>query len=205
MPPPQGAPPILLNLDYASDAPPLPDLPADLVTYRDGQLRVATNVAQGNHGIAADQTSYRDVIVEAEVALVEGGDEDLYGLFLRSPEPELYYSFAASPTGHVVISRYDGQHDPIVAGPLAPEMPFAAGIGSANRFQVVALGPSLTFLLNGTVLTTEIVDADYQEGYLGFYVHHGSEAARAELGANWIQVRGIFAEGDAASSAGTDG
>jgi hypothetical protein len=196
MPPPSSPPPVLLSLDYAQDQPPLADLLGADVRYADGQLRMAASVVDGNQGLAADQTMYRDVIVQARISLVEGADDDLYGLFLRSPQPDLYYSFAASPAGHVVISRYDGEYDPLVAGPLAPDMPFESGMGKPNLFQVVALGPSLTFLLNGMVVTTEVVDPEFQEGYLGFYVHHGSQSARAELGADWIQVSGIFAESE---------
>jgi hypothetical protein len=137
---------------------------------------------------------FRDVIVQAQLSLSAGADDDLYGLFVRSPAPDRYYTFAVSPVGQVVVSRYDGEYDPLIVGPLAPDMPFGSGVGEPNLFQVVALGPSLTFLLNGMVVTTEIVDQSYQEGFLGFYVHHGSQSASAELAADWIQVRGIFPE-----------
>jgi hypothetical protein len=194
LPPPTNAPPVLLDLDYARSAPPLPEALAGSVWYQAGQLRLASQVPDGNHGIAADQTMFRDVIVQAQLSLSAGADDDLYGLFVRSPAPDLYYTFAVSPVGQVVVSRYDGEYDPLVVGPLAPDMPFGSGIGEANVFQVVALGPSLTFLLNGVVVTTEIVDQSYQEGFLGFYVHHGAQSASAELAADWIQVRGIFPE-----------
>jgi hypothetical protein len=194
LPPPTNAPPVLLDLDYARHAPPLPDALAGSVWYQAGQLRLASQVPDGNHGIAADQTMFRDVIVQAQLSLSAGADDDLYGLFVRSPAPDLYYTFAVSPVGQVVVSRYDGQYDPLVAGPLAPEMPFGGGLAEPNLFQVVAIGPSLTFLLNGMVVTTEIVDQSFQEGYLGFYVHHGQLSASAELAADWIQVRGIFPE-----------
>jgi hypothetical protein len=194
MPPPTEAPPVILSRDYAADQPPLGHLAGADVAYAEHQLRMAASGPDANQGIAADQTVYRDVILLAHVGLVEGGDDDLYGVFVRSPSPDRYYTFAVSPTGHCVVSRFEGDYDALVAGPLAPDMPFQAGLGAANLFQVVALGPSLTFLLNGTVITTELVDEQFQEGYLGFYVHHGSSGGRAVLGADWIQVRGIFPE-----------
>jgi len=191
---PSGSPPVLLNLDYAEHKPPLPEAFDDAVRYEAGQLRLVSTVPDGNRGIAADQTMFRDVIVQAQVSLVDGGDDDLYGIFLRSPEPDLYYSFAVSPNGQVVVSYYDGQYQALVAGPPAPEMPFARGLGEPNLFQVVAVGPSLTFYLNNMLVTAEIVDERFQEGFVGFYVHHGSQAPRAELGADWIQLRGVFPE-----------
>jgi hypothetical protein len=191
---PAGSPPILLSLDYAIEQPPLPESFGDAVRYEAGQLRLVSTVPDGNRGIAADQTLFRDIIVQAQVSLADGADDDMYGLFIRSPEPELYYSFAVSPTGQVVVSYYDGEYQPLVAGPLAPEMPFAHGMRTPNTFQVVAVGPSLTFYLNGMLVTAEIVDERFQEGFVGFYVHHGSQGPRAELGADWIQLRGIFPE-----------
>jgi hypothetical protein len=194
MPPPSEAPPVLLNLDYAAEQPRLAELFGETVRHEGGQLRMYAAGVDANQGIAADQTVFRDVILQAQVSLATGADDDLYGIFLRSPTPDLYYAFAVSPAGHVLVSRFDGQYDAVVAGPLAPAMPFTHGIAQPNLFQVVALGPSLTFLLNGVVVTTEIVDQEYQEGYLGFYVHHGAQSDLAELAADWIQVRGIFPE-----------
>ncbi len=193
-PVPSGWPPVLLSIDYATQRPALPESVGDAVRYAAGQLRLVSAVPDGNRGIAADQTLFRDVIVQAQVSLIAGSDEDLYGLFLRSPEPDLYYSFAVSPDGQVVVSYYDGAYQPLVAGPLAPEMPFAKGLGEPNTLQVVAVGPSLTFYLNGNLVTAEIVDERFEEGFVGFYVHHGSQAPRAELGADWIQLRGVFPE-----------
>ena len=195
MHPPTSNPPVLLSLDYATQQPVLPEDFRENAGYVDGTLHVWTSVQDGNHGIAAADLRFRDFIVQADVALAEGGADDLYGLFLRSPSSNLYYAYAVSPNGHIFISPYDGQFAPIVSGPLDPDMPFAAGLGNPNRFQVVAVGPSLTFLLNGMHITAEIVDERYEEGYLGVFVHHGSMSSRAELAASWIQIRGVFPPG----------
>ena len=184
----------MLSLDYAATRPNLPGVPGAIFTYDGGQLRLSADVPDSNQGIAADQTIFRDVIIQAQVSLVEGDEDDLYGIFVRSPRPDLYYAFAISPAGHVVVSRFDGSYDPLIAGPLAPDMPFEMGLRRANRLQVVALGPGLTFLVNDVVVTTEIVEEETQEGYLGYYVHHGPTSSRAVMGVDWIQVRGIFPE-----------
>jgi hypothetical protein len=194
MPPPSGVPPVFLSLDYAAAPPPLPDIPGATFGYEGGQLRLSATTPDANQGIAADQTVFRDVIVEAQISLAEGNEDDLYGVFVRSPRPDLYYAFAISPAGQVVISRFDGKYDALVAGPLAPDMPFEMGLRRPNRLQVVALGPGLTFMLNNFVVSTETVEEETQEGYLGFYLHHGSTSSRATLAVDWIQVRGIFPE-----------
>jgi hypothetical protein len=195
VPPPTGSPSILLNLDYASQQPALPDAVRDFARYADGALRVAASAPDGNQGIAAAEMIFRDVIVQAELSLAEGADDDLYGLFLRSPTADLYYAFAVSPAGQVFVGSYDGEFVPLVSGPLDPDMQFGYGAGQTNRLQVVAVGPSLTFMLNGMLVSAEIVDERYQEGYLGFFVHHGMTSQRAEMQADWIQVRGVFPPG----------
>jgi hypothetical protein len=192
MPPPTGSPPVLLSLDYANQQPALPDDVRDTARYVDGQLRVTSSLPDGSHGIAAALLIFGDAIVQAQVALAEGTDDDLYGLFVRSPSAELYYAFAVSPSGQVFISGYDGEYSPLASGPLDPDMQFGSGLGQPNRFQVVAVGPSLTFILNGTAIMSEIVDERFKEGYLGFFIHHGTTSERAELAADWIQVRGVF-------------
>jgi hypothetical protein len=193
--PPTGSPPILLNLDYASQQPALPSEVREFARYVDGALRIAASVPDGNQGMAAAQLIFRDVTVQAEVSLAEGADDDLYGLFLRSPTADLYYAFAVSPAGQVFVGSYDGEFAPLVSGPLDPDMQFGYGAGQSNRLQVVAVGPSLTFILNGMLVSAEIVDERYQEGYLGFFVHHGLTSPRAEMQADWIQVRGVFPPG----------
>ena len=201
--------------------------------YQDGQLRVVSSLPDGNQGVAAAQTVFADVIVQAQLSMSEGADDDLYGLFVRSPSSDLYYTFATSPSGYAFISMFEGEYVPLVSGPLDPDLHFAYGLGQPNMFSVVAvgrrpttsigklcacrlpranlsqkfgrlrlvpksglsaelLGPSLTFILNGRLVSSEIVDDRYFDGFLGFYVHHGRRSALAELTADWIQVRGVF-------------
>jgi 3-keto-disaccharide hydrolase len=195
MPPPTGHAPVLLRLDYASYQPNLPEDILDAARYTDGTLRVFSEVPEGNQGVAATDMMFRDVIIQAQLRMSEGGDDDLYGLFLRSPSSDLYYAFAVTPSGQVLVSSYEGEFLPLVSGPLDPDMHFGYGLDQPNRFQVVTVGPSLTFMLNGMLVTAEIVDDRYQEGYLGFFVHHGTRSARAELAADWIEVRGVFPAG----------
>ena len=68
------------------------------------------------------------------------------------------------------------------------------GLRRTNRLQVVALGPGLTFLINDVVVSSETVEEETQEGYLGYYMHHGPTSSRAVMAVDWIQVRGIFPE-----------
>src|SRR5207253_3174928 len=100
----------------------------DIARFADGKLRLATDVPDGNQGISAAEMIFGDVIVMCELSLTEGADDDLYGLFVRSPSSDLYYIFAVSPGGHIFISSFEGEFLPLVSGPLDPDLPFHYGL-----------------------------------------------------------------------------
>src|SRR4051812_31526926 len=124
MPPPTGLPPVLLTLDYATQQPALAESVRDVARYVDGHLRISSSMMDGSQGIAAADLIFRDSVLQASIELAEGADDDLYGVFLRSPAAELYYAFAVSPRGHVFVACYEGEFVPLVSGPLDPDIPF---------------------------------------------------------------------------------
>jgi hypothetical protein len=187
--PPTGSPPIALTVDYVAE-PEGAIGPGVAVVAR--QLHLHTPVEHGNVGHAAAATPFRDVIVQARVALLEGADDDFYGLFLRQSAPDRYYCYTLAPSGLCVVSRYDGEYHTVEQGLLAADMSFAAGLQAPNVLTVVACGPCLTFILNDKVVTGVTVEREYQEGFLGFYLHHGSTSPRAEMVADWIQIRAVL-------------
>src|SRR5689334_6919636 len=144
MPPPSAHPSILLEADYARQQPALAEGVSEFASYLDGTLRIASTMADSSMGLAAAELVFGDAAVQASVALAEGADDDLYGIFLRSVSAQQYYAFAVSTGGHVFVACYDHEFNPLVSGPLDPDIAFAQGLGAANRFQVVAAGPSLT-------------------------------------------------------------
>jgi hypothetical protein len=187
--PPDGYPPILLTIDYSKEGAPA----GGNATIRDGRLRVASEGPQSFRGQGVGERPFRDVVLEAQVSLSEGGENDLYGIFVRQAAEVAYYCFAVTPSARVIVGQVAGGYNPVVDGNLAPDQLFNRGIGQPNRFQVVACGPCLTFVLNGMVVTGTVVDPRYKEGYVGFYLLQ-TEPGRAELASDWIQVRAIFPE-----------
>ena len=190
---PTENPPILLTVDYSAGAIDDKTTLPEHISVREQQLRMVA-VRQGVDEAFAVGGPYRDTIVQARLALLEGGEGDLYGLFLRQAARDLYYRCAVSPGGHAVIGLYAGQHYDVRSGQLPPDFPFASGLGQPNLFQVVACGPNLTFILNDRVVGGVIVDVRCAEGSLGFYLHHGSRAGAAVLAADWLQARAVFPE-----------
>jgi len=186
--PPSDFPPILLTVEYAKEQ---AGERSEGVEVRDGVLRISAGAPGAYKGHAASSEVFRDVVVDAQVALVEGAEDDLFGVFVRQSATSRYIAWGCSRAGRCLVASVDELPVPAVDGPLAADMRLARQLGERNRFQVVACGPSLTFVLNGMVVTGMIVDPRYKDGYAGFFLASMSEAP-AVLAADWLQVRGVL-------------
>jgi hypothetical protein len=137
--------------------------------------------------------SFRDVVVQLQLGLVEGDGNDLFGVFIRRTAGGRYFCFAITANGRVVIRYMDGRRSQdIIDARLAPDVRLYNGLGAANVFGAVASGAALTFLLNGTVVHSVIAERGLAEGELGCYVHHGPTSGRAVVRADWAQVSAVL-------------
>lgn len=178
--PPRGHPAILLDTDYSSQ-------PA-------GQLVLSGNGANTIAGHAFSDVRYRDVVLDASVALSSGDDSDLAGAFLRQSADQRYIVVALSPAGYVYIAQVDGTAQPVAEGPLTPNIPFNRGVGAWNRLTVVAFGPSLVFVVNKEVLAHLAVDQRFKEGFAGLFLQQGATSASAAAAVRWVQIRAVLAD-----------
>lgn len=190
--PPRGFPPILLDTDYSS----MPDgRLSEWAAVEGGRLSLHGRGASTIGGHPFSDVSYRDVTLDASISLAAGDEHDFAGIFLRQSSERTYVALAMSPTGYVYLATIaDGVAQPVVEGPLTPGIPFNAGVGAWNRVTVVAFGPSLVFVLNGSVLVHLAVDQRYVQGYAGLFVQQGATSAEAKAAARWVQVRAVLAD-----------
>jgi hypothetical protein len=190
--PPRGYPPILLDTDYS--AMPAASL-SDWAEIAGGRLVLRGRGPNTIGGYPFSDVGYRDVIVDASIALAAGDEHDFAGIFLRQSSEQTYVALATSPTGYVYLATIaDGVAQPVAEGPLTAGIPFNAGVGAWNRVTVVAFGPSLVFVLNGSVLVHLAVDQRYVQGYAGLFVQQGATSAEAKAAARWVQVRAVLAD-----------
>lgn len=190
--PPRGHPPILLDTDYSA----LPDAQlAGPAAIEGGRLIVRSSQPNTIAGHPFSEVSYRDVTIDASIALAAGEEHDFAGIFLRQSSERNYVALAISPTGYIYLATIaDGVAKPVAEGPLTGDIPFNAGVGAWNRLTVVAFGPSLVFVLNGNVLAHLAVDQRYAQGYSGLFLQHGAASAEAKAAARWAQVRAVLVD-----------
>lgn len=190
--PPVDAPPIALTIEYRDVDRAPAGVNADVV---DGRLVVQATDPGAPTGVPLSDRVFRDVVIDARLTLERGGDDTLYGLYVRQSAAADYVAWGMTPTGRVVAGLVAANTwHPVADAELAPDLPFARGTGQPNRFQVVAFGPSIVFVLNGAIVTATTVDTRFQEGHAGYFLARGTRTDTAELGVDWVQVRSVLAD-----------
>ena len=189
--PPRGHPPILLDLDYSTEA---DSKLSPAAAIESGRLLLRGGGADTVAGQPFSADSYRDVVLDASLAVEAGDDNDLAGLFLRQSAERTYVVVALSPAGYVYVATLDGGPKPVAEGPLSADIPFQRGLGAWNRLTIVAFGPSLVVVLNGSVLVHLAVDQRFAAGHAGAFLQQGSTSARARAAVRWVQVRAVLPE-----------
>lgn len=189
--PPSGHPPILLDLDYATE----PDSQlSPAAAIEGGRLLLRGGGANTVAGQPFSADSYRDVILDTSLAVEAGDDNDLAGVFLRQSAERTYVVVALSPAGYVYVATLDGEPRPVAEGPLSADIPFQRGVGSWNRLTIVAFGPSMVVVLNGSVLVHLAVDQRFAAGHAGAFLQQGGTSAEARAAVRWVQVRAVLPE-----------
>ena len=190
--PPATMPPIVATRVLADE----PDaVLAERARIESGRLVIAADGMNPVTGQALFPDRYRDVVLDVALGLEEGGDQARYGVYLRQTGEQRYVVFGISPVGRILIALVDAVDSfPLVDADLAPDMPFAQGVGALNRITVVSIGPSLTMILNGAAVTGITVDRRFQEGVVGAFAQHAGPAPRTAVGVRWAQVRAVLAD-----------
>ena len=188
--PSSESPPVLLTLDYSDPQGASTD---PMARFEDGQLKLRAPGPNTFRGLAADNRSYRDVILDTQISLTAGTPDDLFGVFVRQSSEQSFVFWGVTLGRRCLIGVADGTFTPVVNGQLAPDMKLG-GMGEPNRFQVVAIGPALAFVLNGMVVSGFAVDPRYKEGPVGYYLHRLTDA-EAEIAVDWVQLRAVLPPG----------
>lgn len=189
--PPTEPPAIALTLDYR-DEPDHQILPNAEV--RDGRLLLRNDAVQMPAGAPLSDRSFRDVLIDARITLLKGGDDSVYGVYARQADGTQYVAWGMTPAGRVLAGIVlDNQWNTTAEADLAPDLPFNRGLGQPNRFQVLAFGPCIVYVLNGAIVTAQNVDQRFKEGFAGYFLLRGQASPNgAVLAVDWAQVRGVL-------------
>lgn len=191
--PPSGAPAVLCTIDPGVEA---PGALTPAASIEEGRLVLVAPVPGAVVGQPFAPDAFRDVVVDASLSLLRGGIEDAYGVFVRQVAERSYLALTVTPAGRwSLLAIADGVSSPAAGGLLPAEVPFARGMGAANRLTVVAAGPCLTCIVNGVVVGGVIVDERHRAGIAGtLLVHLAAEPPEAAVALHWAQVRALLVD-----------
>lgn len=133
------------------------------ITYQDGALHFTIDALDSTAWAVAGVNA-ADFILDVDATQVEGPDDNHYGVIVRYADDKNFYRLDISGDGFYSISRYTGgvwtmlvdwkESDAIQQG------------ATTNHLRVIAEGPALRFVVNGTPVG-EISDADIPAGDVG--------------------------------------
>ncbi len=154
-----------------------PNNPESTAWFAEGAYRLLARQAGQFVAIGAPlRERFRDVVVTGVFRKVGGPVGGGYGLIVRDQGPGArdgasqvgrFYVFEVGDKGEVGIWRRDGDKW-IDILPWTPSGAVSQG-NSANTLSVQALGPQLTFSVNGQVVSSQ-TDTNLQEGSVGIFV-----------------------------------
>ena len=178
-------PAILLTRVFAEDAD--EELgPARLV---DGRLMLRVESVAAATGQPFDAAPFRDVVIATSLELTRGAAGTAYGMYLRQSVPNRYLLWTVTGERRFRVGLVDAQYTPVHDGMLADDIPLCGD--GPNEFTVLAFGPSLTFVLNGKIVTGAMVDPRFAEGIAGAWLQPADDSG-AELALHWVQVRAVL-------------
>ncbi len=175
------------------DRPPSSAPPVLWTSSPDGGPVLAADGSGGLSGVPFSATSFRDVVIDAVVEFEGGGEDGAWGLFFRQAAERDYLAFCVTSAGRAAVLAVEGGAPRTLAdGPLPEDAPFARGPRGANRLTVVAVGPSITCVVNGFVLVGVIVEPRFKSGIAGALVMPGRPGVPVAARVRWAQVRALL-------------
>jgi len=172
---------VLIILTACQSAPPVSDLPfrddfsntaSGWSTTDTGQLKIAYQDG-GLHFVvgALDSTGWAvagkradDFILDVDAAQIEGPDDNHYGVIVRYADEKNFYRLDVSGDGYYSVHRFrNGAWEKLIDWPESAAIQQGA---TTNHLRVIADGPKLTWVVNGTILA-EIDAVDILSGDVG--------------------------------------
>ena len=133
------------------------------IAYQDGALHFQVDAPDAAAWAVAGKRA-TDFILDVDATQVEGPDNNHYGVVVRYADAKNFYRLDISGDGYYSIQRYkDGEWVLLINWLESTAIEQGA---TSNHLRVIAEGPQLTWIVNGT-LVAQIEDADILSGDIG--------------------------------------
>lgn len=175
----------------ANGAPAVPPdgYPQILVSSTGASSLVASRADQVVGQPFAD-VGFRDVVVDCVVTPVRASPTTAFGMYVRQSVPDRYVLWTVTAQRRFRVGLVDGGYHAVHDATLGDDVPLHDG--ARTRLTTVAVGPSLTFIVNGVTVTGVMVSPRFADGLAGAWLQC-ADSTGAELVVEWAQVRQVVA------------
>ncbi len=157
----------------------------------DGVYRMRLNQADYLIWSESERVNSDNVIMDVDVRLADGSEENNQGMICRYSDPDNFYAFSIGNDGWVeIIKVYKGEQT-MLYGEFMENLIDPV----SNHLQVFCLGSRLILYVNG-VLGAEVQDSDLTSGDVGLLIGSYSDpAVTVEFDNFYVyEAIGVFAE-----------
>lgn len=141
------------------------------VSYKNGEYYFIEK--KGGLSFLRNQSAgqFTDFILEADVRLVSGPNQNAFGIIFRVLDSQQdFYFFKVTANGYYVVGKRLNGIPQVI---LNKESGYLQKGYNTNHLKVVCKGPMIAVYVNGNYLTT-ITDGSFVEGYIGVTIGPGT-------------------------------
>jgi hypothetical protein len=144
------------------------------------QLVIEINTPNTVQYSALANELFDDFVLTVDVRQLQGSLDSSYGVLFRMVSPEQFYRFAMTSEGTYVVERRDNGRWDRFGEEWAAAPPINQGLNVSNQIKITAVGPTLTFFVNGVQLQ-QVTDSSFSLGGIaldaGTFGHTGLQVA----------------------------
>jgi hypothetical protein len=109
--------------------------------------------------------NFSDFILEVEVKLIDGTDDNWQGVVCRYQDSGNYYVLNISADGYYYVSRFL-EYEQLALAEATYSSYVNQGVGAVNTMYIECIGSSLSLSVNGHMLAS-VTDNTFSEGEIG--------------------------------------
>lgn len=107
---------------------------------------------------------FTDFDLSVEAIMLEGDRRSSYGLLFRMQDINQFYRFEITADGLFIIERRNGDSSwTRLVDDWTPSPAINQGLAVTNQLRIIAIGPTLSFYVNGNLLQT-VQDSQFRSG-----------------------------------------
>ena len=130
----------------------------------DERLLIEVNEPNTLQFVTLEDPIFTDFDLSVEATMLEGDRRSSYGLLFRMQDTEQFYRFEITADGLFIVERRNSDSSwTRLINDWTSSPAINQGLAATNQLRVIAVGPTLSFYVNGNLLQT-VQDSQFRSG-----------------------------------------